>query len=413
MTSKALMRKLNQEFAAMPEAQVVAFGPPAIPGIGNAGGFSVMVQDKAGSTPEELGNITQTFIEAAKKRPEIGSAFTLYTAQVPQVFLNVDRDKVMKQGVDPGELYGALQAYLGGMYVGDFNRFGRQWKVYISGEPEYRQRAEEVENFFVRNRSNQMVPLSTLTTPRPAAGPDYTNRFNLMRAAEVTGTPAPGFSSGDALAALEAVAKEVLPAEYGISFANLSFQEKRAPSPVPTFVMAILFVFLILAAQYESWALPFSVLLVVPAALVGSFLGLLSSHRPFDVFGQIGLVMLVGLSAKNAILIVEFAKAEHEKGKSLVDAALEAARLRLRPILMTAFAFILGCVPLLRASGAGAQARHSMGTVVVYGSLTATFLGIFLTPALFVMAEKLSSKSKKKSTPDDEPTPLAPAEVVG
>jgi HAE1 family hydrophobic/amphiphilic exporter-1 len=329
------------------------------------------------------------------------------------VFLNVDRDKVMKQGVDPGELYGALQAYLGGMYVGDFNRFGRQWKVYISGEPEYRQRAEEVENFFVRNRSNQMVPLSTLTTPRPAAGPDYTNRFNLMRAAEVTGTPAPGFSSGDALAALEAVAKEVLPAEYGISFANLSFQEKRAPSPVPTFVMAILFVFLILAAQYESWALPFSVLLVVPAALVGSFLGLLSSHRPFDVFGQIGLVMLVGLSAKNAILIVEFAKAEHEKGKSLVDAALEAARLRLRPILMTAFAFILGCVPLLRASGAGAQARHSMGTVVVYGSLTATFLGIFLTPALFVMAEKLSSKSKKKSTPDDEPTPLAPAEVVG
>ncbi len=396
----AIVRRLNAELAAIPEAQVVAFPPPAIPGIGSAGGFSLQLQDRAGGTPEALEEMAEKFLAAARKRPEIGSAFTLYSSKVPQLFVKVDRDKMMKQGVDPSELYGTLQAFMGASYLNDFNRFGRQWRVFLSAEPEYRMRAEEIGNFFVRNRSGNMVPLSALTEVTTTNGPDSTVRFNLTRSAEISGSPAPGYSSAQAMTALEEVAAATLTPEFGTSWSNLSYQERKAPPAGPTFAIAILFVFLILAAQYESWSLPFSVLLVVPAAVVGAFVGLLATRLPFDVFGQIGLIMLVGLSAKNAILIVEFAKAEHEAGKPLVEATLDAAKLRLRPILMTAFAFILGCVPLIRATGAGSAARHSMGTVVVYGSLASTFIGIFLTPALFVLVESLVSKRKKQGSPD-------------
>jgi hydrophobe/amphiphile efflux-1 (HAE1) family protein len=392
LEAKAIVQRLNQRFARIASAQVFAVAPPAIPGIGTGGGFSFQLQSPGSATVDELGVETGKLMAALTARKEIAGAVTLFDAQVPQVFLDVDREKMMRQGVAPTAVYGTLQAFMGGLYVNDFNRFGRQWRVYVSAEPEYRNRVEEVDAFFVRNGGGNMVPLSSITSPRPVSGPNLVTRFNLARSAEILGQGAPGVASGTVLNVIEAVAKETLPAGWRVAFNNMSYQEKKAPSSGPVFALAVLFVFLILAAQYESWSLPFSVLLVVPAGVAGAFLALILAKAPFDVFGQVGLIMLVGLSAKNAILIVEFAKMEYEKGASASDAALTAAKLRLRPILMTAFAFILGCVPLLRAHGAGAASRVSMGTVVVWGSLAATFVGIFLTPALFVMVQTIVEK---------------------
>jgi HAE1 family hydrophobic/amphiphilic exporter-1 len=399
-TDQVITREVNAELAKMPEAQAIVFGPPAIPGIGTGGGFSFMVQDQAGGDVASLAENTNKVIEALRKRPEIGGAFTLFNPDVPQAFIKVDREKLLKQGVEPNELYGTLQAFMGGAYINDFNRFGRQWKVYLSAESDYRSDATDIENFFVRSREGKMVPLSSLTQTLPSGGPDYTTRFNLFRSIEVSGRPAPGYSSGDALRAIEEVSAQVLPSDYGIAFNNLSYQEKNSPSSAPTFAFALVFVFLILAAQYESWSTPFAVLLVVPVGVAGAFAALLVSKMEFNVFGQVGLIMLIGLAAKNAILIVEFAKVEYENGKELIEATLEGARLRLRPIIMTAFAFILGCIPLLTAKGAGAAARNTLGTVVVFGTLTATLIGIFMTPALYVFVEKmviLTGGGKKKT----------------
>jgi HAE1 family hydrophobic/amphiphilic exporter-1 len=405
MTAAAIIQRLNIRFTRIAGAQVFATAPPAIPGIGNGGGFSFMLQAPGSATAEELGKTTKAFIAAARKRPEIAGAVTLFDAEVPQVFIDVDREKMLRQGVAAADVYGTLQAFMGGIYVNDFNRFGRQWRVYVSAEPEYRNRIEEVEAFFVKNASGDMVPLSTLTKASTVLGPNLVTRFNLRRSAEVLGQGKPGVASGTVLEVLEEVGKQVLPEGYTIAWNNMSYQEKKAPPAGPVFALAVLFVFLILAAQYESWSLPFSVLLVVPAGVMGAMLALLLAKMPFDVFGQVGLIMLVGLSAKNAILIVEFAKMEYDKGKTAIDAALSGAKLRLRPILMTAFAFIFGCVPLLRAEGAGAASRISMGMVVVYGSIAATFIGIFLTPALFVMVqttvERLSGTRRTTSiTPE-------------
>lgn len=408
LSASAIARKLNMTFAKLSAAEVVAVPPPAIPGIGNGGGFSTMLQAPGGASVEELAAELDKFIAALRKRPEIAGAFSLYDANVPQVFVDVDRDKMLRQGVEPKALYGTLQTFMGSAYINDFNRFGRQWRVYLSAEPEYRARAEEIDSFFVRNKDGNMVPLSSMVRAKTVTGPDTVVRFNLLRSAEIMGAGMPGVASGTVLQTVDQVAKEVLPDGYQLSYNGMSFQERRAPAAGPTFMMAVIFVFLILAAQYESWALPFSVLLVVPAGVAGAMLALLLSKLPFDVFGQVGLIMLVGLSAKNAILIVEFAKLEHDRGKSIIDAALSAAKLRLRPILMTAFAFILGCVPLLRATGAGAASRVSMGTVVVYGSLVATFIGIFLTPALFVIVESLVAKFKPHQAPDAPSPPVEP-----
>jgi len=408
LSASAIARKLNMTFAKLSAAEVVAVPPPAIPGIGNGGGFSTMLQAPGGASVEELATELDKFIAALRKRPEIAGAFSLYDARVPQVFVDVDRDKMLRQGVEPSALYGTLQTFMGSAYINDFNRFGRQWRVYLSAEPEYRARAEEIDSFFVRNKDGQMVPLSSMVTAKTITGPDTVVRFNLLRSAEIMGAGMPGVASGTVLQTVDQVAKEVLPDGYQLSYNGMSFQERRAPPAGPTFAMAVVFVFLILAAQYESWALPFSVLLVVPAGVAGAMLALLLSKLPFDVFGQVGLIMLVGLSAKNAILIVEFAKLEHDRGLSILDAALSAAKLRLRPILMTAFAFILGCIPLLRATGAGAASRVSMGTVVVYGSLVATFIGIFLTPSLFVIVESLVAKFKPHKAPDAPAPPVEP-----
>jgi HAE1 family hydrophobic/amphiphilic exporter-1 len=414
--ANGVVAALNRAFAqTIPEAAVVAFGPPAIPGLGTGAGFTFELQDRSGGPPNYLAEQAQKFMEAARKRPEIGRIATLYRASVPQVFADIDRSKVLKSSVALNDVNTTLGALLGSSYINDFNRFGRVYKVYVQAEAEFRKDPKQLGLFFVRNQQGAMVPLDTLVTTKPASGPEFTNRFNLFRAAELTGVPAEGFSSTDALDALEQTAKEVLPSDMSFDWADMSYQERKAPGVAVVFALAVFLVFLILAAQYESWGLPFSVLLGTPFAAVGAYFGLwlLRHWSPSyvnNVFAQIGLIMLIGLAAKNAILIVEFAKVEHEKGKSLVDAALLAAKLRLRPILMTAFAFILGVVPLLTATGAGAEARKVMGAAVFFGMLIATILGVCLVPMLYVVVERLLGKR----TPAGGPAPVAaPAAGAG
>ena len=406
---------LNKAFGEqIPEAGVVAFGPPAIPGLGTGAGFTMELQDRSGGSPDYLAQNASKFIAEARKRPEIGRINTLYRATVPQIYADIDRSKALKAGVNLDDLNQTLGALLGSSYVNDFNRFGRVYKVYVQAEPEYRRDPKQLGLFFVRNKDGGMVPLDTLLTTSPSAGPEFTNRFNLFRAAEITGVPAAGFSSTEALNALEETARAVLPPDMSFDWADMSFQERRAPGVAVVFMLAVFLVFLILAAQYENWGLPFSVLLGTPFAAFGAYLGLWASRQLLgpsyvnNIFAQIGLIMLIGLAAKNAILIVEFAKMEHDKGRPLVESALLAAKLRFRPILMTAFAFILGVVPLLTASGAGAEARKVMGMAVFAGMLIATFLGVLLIPMLFVAVEKAMGRKKAPAA-----TPTAPALTPG
>jgi HAE1 family hydrophobic/amphiphilic exporter-1 len=412
--ANGVVAALNRAFAQqIPESGVIAFGPPSIPGLGTGAGFTLQLQDRSGGSPDYLAQQTARFMEAARKRPEIGRINTLYRAAVPQVFADIDRSKVLKSGVQLNDVNTTLGALLGSSYLNDFNKFGRVYKVYLQAEPEFRQDPKQLGLFFVKNKTGGMVPLDTLVSTGPASGPEFTNRFNLFRASELTGVPAPSVSSAQALDALEQTAKEVLPPDMSYSWADMSFQERRAPSVGPTFAMAVFLVFLVLAAQYESWGLPFSVLLGTPFAALGAYLGLwlaryfMGPSYVNNVFAQIGLIMLIGLAAKNAILIVEFAKMEHESGKPLFESAMSAAKLRFRPILMTAFAFILGVTPLLTASGAGAEARKVMGMTVFAGMSVATFLGVLLIPMLYVAVEKAIGGDKAHA-----PTPPASPEAA-
>jgi len=401
---KAILGALNRKLYGLSEGVGFAFSPPAIPGVGTAGGVTFLLQDRAGRDINFLSGNVKTFMEAARKRPEIGNVTTTFLPTVPQMFAAVDRDKTLKHGVALNDVYRTLQTFMGGSFINYFNRFGRQWQVFLQADGEFRQRAEDVGQFYVRNKDGEMVPLSAITNIKPITGPEFTTRVNLYRSAQLNVTANPGFSSSQAMAALEETFKEVMPQEMGFTYTGMSFQEKKAQegvSPGVIFGLSLLFVFLILAAQYESWSLPFSVLLGTPIAVFGAFAALWVGGYENNVYAQIGLVMLIGLAAKNAILIVEFAKMEYEKGRPLLEAALEGARLRLRPILMTSFAFILGCVPLAKASGAGALSRQIMGFAVIGGMLAASFIAIFITPALYAMVEKLSGR-KPGGTPAEK-----------
>ena len=402
-TANQVVAALNRQFfMGVNEAQVFAFGPPAIPGLGNGSGFTMLIQDRAGNTPQYLAEQTIRFAQAATARPEIASVVTTFRPSVPQRFMEINRDKVLKAGVALNDIYTTVGAFLGGSYVNDFNRFGRLYKAYIQAEPEYRISEDRINLFFVKNKNGDRVPLSAFVSIKEAAGPDFTNRFNLYRAIELSGGPAPGYTSVQALDALEAVAAETLPADMGYAWSNMSFQEKKASGTAAVvFAFSLLFVFLILAAQYESWSLPMSILMGTPFAIFGAFLALYlarltSASYELNIFAQIALVMLIGMAAKNAILIVEFANLEFNKGLSLFDAAIKAANLRFRPILMTAFSFILGVLPLVVASGAGAEARVVMGVALLGGMALATMLGVFFYPMLFVFIGKLAGYEKKR-----------------
>jgi HAE1 family hydrophobic/amphiphilic exporter-1 len=402
-TASQLIREINAALMSkVTEATAMSFGPPPIPGLGTSGGFSMFIQDKGGNTPQYLSQQVNQFIQAASQRPEIGSVYTTFKSTVPQKFIKLDKDKIQKLGLRLADATRPISAYMGGAYVNNFNRFGRQYRTYVQAEPEFRMHPNDLKSYFVKDRNGQMIPVSTFATVVDTIGPDYTIRYNMYRAIELNGAAAKGYSSAQALTALEETAKEVLPADVGYDWSNISFQEKQSEGKGGVmFLMALIFVFLILAAQYESWSLPFSVLLGTPWVIMGALFGVFLSSMFAEgyvnnVFVQIGLVMLIGLNAKNAILIVEFAKMKREEGASAIDAAIEGAKLRLRPILMTSLAFILGVVPLVIAEGAGSEARKVMGMAVFSGMIIATLLGVILIPSLYVLIENITSRGKKK-----------------
>jgi HAE1 family hydrophobic/amphiphilic exporter-1 len=406
---EAIKRHLNQELTKITEGVAFSFPPPAIPGVGTSGGFTFMLEDRAGKDPEFLSQNLDKFLAAARKRPELATVYTTALPKIPQVYVDVDRPKAISQGVQLSDVYKTMQTFMGGLLINYFNRFGRQWQVYVQAEGDFRTRAENLGQFYVTNDVGQPVPLSALTAIKPRTGPEFTLRYNLYRCAQINGSAAAGYSSAQAMKALEETFAENMPPEMGYDYMGMSFQEKKAEegvSPAVIFGMSLLFVFLILAAQYESWSLPFSVLLGTPIAVFGAFWFLWMRGLENNVYAQIGLVMLIGLAAKNAILIVEFAKMEFDKGKSPEEAALIGAKLRLRPILMTAFAFILGCVPLWGAAGAGAISRQVLGTAVIGGMLAASVIAIFIIPVSFDLVERLAHRDKKyaPSTPAILPT---------
>jgi HAE1 family hydrophobic/amphiphilic exporter-1 len=404
---KGIMASLQREFAGIPEGVIFAFNIPTLSGFGAASGFNFLVQDRTGTmTVDQLGDQVRSLIAAGRRRPELGNLFTSFDPNYPQVKVHLDREKARTLGVPVDAVFQTMSTAMGGAFVNDFNRFGRLYRVYVQAESIDRLHASDIGRIYARSTTtNSMVPLSTLVNIDDVAGTELTTRFNLLRSVELQGSPAPGYTSGQALKALEEVFAQTMPPEMSFAYSSLSYQEKIAPPPAPTFIMAILCVFLLLAAMYESWRLPWAVLLGSPLVALGALFGVWLFGYDNNVYVQIGLVMLIGLAAKNAILIVEFAKAKHEEGSSLEDAALTSARLRFRPILMTAFAFILGVVPLMKASGAGAGAQNVMGVGVFFGMLVATGLGVFIIPGNFTFVEGIGRRKREKPVVPPAPVP--------
>jgi HAE1 family hydrophobic/amphiphilic exporter-1 len=404
---KGIMAGLQKQFADIPEGIVFPFNIPTLAGFGAAAGFNFLIQDRTGSlTVEQLGEETRKFVAAGRQRPELGTLFTSFDPNYPQVKVELDREKARTLGVPVNEVFQTMSTAMGGAFVNDFNRFGRLYRVYVQAESTDRLKSDDIGRIYARSRTtNVMVPLSTLVTIDDTAGTELTTRFNLLRSVEMQGSPARGYTSGQALAALEEVFAQTMPSEMSFAYSSLSYQEKIAPPPGPTLILAIVCVFLLLAAMYESWKLPWAVLLGSPLVALGALGGVWFFGYDNNVYVQIGLVMLIGLAAKNAILIVEFAKAQHEGGKTLEDAALTSAKLRFRPILMTAFAFILGVIPLMKASGAGAGAQNVMGVGVFFGMLVATFLGVFIIPGNFTFIMGLGAKRRAKKAAAQPPIP--------
>ena len=399
---------MQRDLARVPEASTNAFGQPPIQGLSTTGGFQFMLEDRTGAGVEDLAQAADLVVQAARGAPEIGNVVNTFRSNVPSYKVDVDLDKVQTLGIPVTDAYNALQTFLGGLYVNDFNVFGRTWQVMVQAEPEFRTEPRDINRFYVRTGDGDMVPLGTLSTVTATAGPDVIYRYNRNRAVQLIGTPAPGYSSGQAVHAMEEVAASALPAGYSYEWTGTTYQEKEAQGHESfIFGFAAVLVFLFLAALYESWSIPFAVLLALPLGLFGALFAVWLRAYPYDIYTQIGIVTLIGLAAKNAILIVEFARTRYEAGHSIRDAALEAARLRLRPILMTSFAFILGVTPLLMAHGAGAASRRSLGTAVFGGMNAATLLAIFIVPVLFVVIQRIAARKPK---PGIEPVAERPNE---
>jgi HAE1 family hydrophobic/amphiphilic exporter-1 len=404
MSVWGLMQQVQRRFAQIREAIVFAFPPPPIQGLGAAGGFEMQLQDRGGIGLLQMETFSNDLVAAGNASPVTTRLNQNFRASVPQLYAEVDREKVKSLGIPLATVFNTLQANLGSAYVNDFNLFGRTWKVMVQADQQYRARAEDIQKLEVRDAQGNMIPVGTLASVHDTVGPQTITRFNLFRAATLTGSPAPGYSEGEATDEVERLAQQLLPTQMDYEWSGVTYQQKLAGNLAPIiFSLAILFAFLFLAAQYESWANPLSVMLSVPMAILGAaafilLRGLIQAMEN-NIYTQIGIVLLIGLSAKTAILIVEFAKQQHEKeGKGLIEAASEAARLRFRPILMTAFSFILGVMPLVFASGAGARSRVSLGTAVFGGMLLYTILGVFFIPVLYVVVEQVWTKLFRKTT---------------
>jgi hydrophobe/amphiphile efflux-1 (HAE1) family protein len=395
----AILARMQAEFTRVPEGVVYAFGLPPILGLSTTGGFQFMLEDRQGTGVDDLARTADMLVQAARSRPALGSLVNTFRNGVPAYKVDVDLDKVQTLGIPVTNAYDTLQTFLGGLYVNDFNVFGRTWQVLVQAEPEFRTRPRDINRFYVRTADGAMVPMGTLASIAPTAGPDVIYRYNRSRAVQLLGSPAPGYSSGQAVAAMEDLAGSVLPSGYSYEWTGTTYQEKEAQGHESViFGFAAVLVFLFLAALYESWSIPFAVLLAVPLGLFGALFAVWVRAYPYDIYTQIGIVTLIGLAAKNAILIVEFARARCEQGLSVGEAALEAARLRLRPILMTSLAFILGVTPLLIATGAGAASRRSLGTAVFGGMNAATMLAIFVVPVLFFVIQRLAARKPNYAT---------------
>jgi multidrug efflux pump len=414
LSSFALLNESRKILGSIKDGILFAVAPPSIPGLGTTGGFEFYLQDRAGGTPQALAEVNGKFLAAARARPELTAMSTTFSASEQQLYLDVDRARAELLNVPVQDVYQTLQAYFGSLYVSQFTEFGRIWQVIIQAESQYRDDPADFSTIYLKSTIGESIPLSAIATARYVAGPNVLPRFNAFPAAKLTGHAAPGFSSGEALAAMEAVAAEVLPDGYAYEWSGQAYEEKKAGGTSTTaFIFGIIMVFLILAAQYEKWTLPFGVLLAVPFAILGALCLTWARGLENDVYFQVGLVTLIGLSAKNAILITEYAVENYHSGMSLEDAAAEAAHVRLRPIVMTSMAFILGCVPMAIASGPGANSLHAIGTGVIGGMLASTLISSFFVPMFFVIVESFSEKGESKQETADAPAVAAPAPGEG